>query len=47
MIQEDVIEPLKDPDSFKDYGIEPPNLFYFMVLLDVVKHFLLNVYQRK
>lgn len=30
MISEEVIEPLKDPESFKDYGIEPPNgvLFY-------------------
>tara|TARA_A100001234_G_scaffold219153_1_gene229421 strand:+ start:1620 stop:3377 length:1758 start_codon:yes stop_codon:yes gene_type:complete len=30
MIQDDVIDPLKDPESFKDYGIEPPNgiLFY-------------------
>ena len=30
MIQEEVIDPLKDPESFKDYGIEPPNgiLFY-------------------
>ena len=29
MIQEDVIEPLKDPESFKDYGIEPPNAILF------------------
>ena len=30
MIQDDVIDPSKDPESFKDYGIEPPNgiLFY-------------------
>ncbi len=30
MIQDEVIDPLKDPESFKDYGIEPPNgiLFY-------------------
>ncbi len=30
MIQDEVIDPLKDPESFKDYGIDPPNgiLFY-------------------
>ncbi len=30
LIKEEVIEPLKDPEAFKDYGIEPPNgiLFY-------------------
>jgi transitional endoplasmic reticulum ATPase len=30
MIKDEVIDPLKDPDSFKDYGIDPPNgiLFY-------------------
>tara|TARA_Y100000589_G_scaffold65275_1_gene56816 strand:+ start:11294 stop:13033 length:1740 start_codon:yes stop_codon:yes gene_type:complete len=30
MIKEEVINPLKDPESHKDYGIEPPNgvLFY-------------------
>ncbi len=30
MIQEEVIDPLKDPESFRDYGIDPPNgiLFY-------------------
>ena len=30
IIKDEVIDPLKDPESFKDYGIEPPNgiLFY-------------------
>ncbi len=30
LINEKIIEPLKDPESYKDYGIEPPNgiLFY-------------------
>ena len=35
MIKDEVIDPLKDPDSFKDYGIDPKMVFYFMVLLDV------------
>ena len=43
MILEDVIEPLQDPDSFKDYGIEAPNAILFMDHLDAVRHFLLNV----
>ena len=39
MIQDDVIDPLKDPESFKDYGIEPPNGIFYMVHLDAEKHF--------
>ena len=47
MIKDEVIDPLKDPDSFKDYGIDPPNGILFYGPPGCGKTFLQSVYLKR